>query len=132
MSSKDPSVFGLSLPASLAGYGESSVSAQNEVLRLFARTLRYHAPPGVLVARMGGEEFALLGDETQLPEVEVILASVRAVRLPFDLRMTTSIGICQGPLTDDNDWKRLYRLADKALFQAKAAGRDRAGRALAA
>ena len=35
MSSKDPSVFGLSLPASLAGYGESSVSAQNEVLRLF-------------------------------------------------------------------------------------------------
>ena len=36
MSSKDPSAFGLSLPASLAGYGaESSASVQNEVLRLF-------------------------------------------------------------------------------------------------
>jgi len=104
----------------------------DEVLRLFARTLRYHAMPGVLVARMGGEEFALLGEESTLPEVDVILAGVRAVRLPFDLRITSSIGICHGPLTDENDWKRLYRLADKALFQAKAAGRDRAGRALAA
>jgi RNA polymerase sigma-70 factor (ECF subfamily) len=36
MSSKDPSAFGLSLPASLAGYGaESSFSIQGEVLRLF-------------------------------------------------------------------------------------------------
>ena len=101
----------------------------DEVLRLFARTLRYHAPPGVLVARMGGEEFALLGEESVLPDIDVMLDSVRAVRLPFDLRITTSIGICHGPLTDDNDWKRLYRMADKALFQAKAAGRDRAGRA---
>jgi len=101
----------------------------DEVLRLFARTLRYHAPPGVLVARMGGEEFALLGEEAMLPDVDMMLASVRAVRLPFDLRITSSIGICHGPLTDENDWKRLYRMADKALFQAKAAGRDRAGRA---
>ena len=104
----------------------------DEVLRLFARTLRYHALPGVLVARMGGEEFALLGEESRMPDVDVILASIRAVRLPFDLRITSSIGICHGPLADENDWKRLYRLADKALFQAKAAGRDRAGRALAA
>ena len=101
----------------------------DEVLRLFARTLRYHALPSVLVARMGGEEFALLGEESLLPDVDVMLASVRAVRLPFDLRITSSIGICNGPLNDENDWKRLYRLADRALFQAKAAGRDRAGRA---
>lgn len=101
----------------------------DEVLRLFARTLRYHALPGVLVARMGGEEFALLGEDAMLPDVDVMLASIRAVRLPFDLRITSSIGICHGPLTDENDWKRLYRMADKALFQAKAAGRDRVGRA---
>lgn len=101
----------------------------DEVLRLFARTLRFHAPPGVLVARMGGEEFALLGEEAAMPDADVLLANVRAQRLPFDLRVTSSIGICHGPLSDENDWKRLYRLADKALFQAKAAGRDRAGRA---
>lgn len=36
MSSKDPSAFGLSLPATLAGYGtESSSSVEHEVLRLF-------------------------------------------------------------------------------------------------
>ncbi len=101
----------------------------DEVLRQFARTLRLHAPPGVLVARMGGEEFALLGEESAMPDPDVLLANVRAQRLPFDLRVTSSIGICHGPLSDENDWKRLYRLADKALFQAKAAGRDRAGRA---
>lgn len=34
--SKDPSVFGVSLPASLAGYGaESAASTQEDVLRLF-------------------------------------------------------------------------------------------------
>ncbi|MGN7158649.1 diguanylate cyclase domain-containing protein [Sphingomonas sp. SAFR-052] len=101
----------------------------DEVLRQFARTLRFHAPPGVLVARMGGEEFALLGQEGAMPDPDVLLANVRAQRLPYDLRVTSSIGICHGPLADDNDWKRLYRLADKALFEAKAAGRDRAGRA---
>jgi diguanylate cyclase (GGDEF)-like protein len=101
----------------------------DEVLRQFARTLRLHAPPGVLVARMGGEEFALLGREGAMPDPDVLLANVRAQRLPYDLRVTSSIGICHGPLADENDWKRLYRLADKALFEAKAAGRDRAGRA---
>jgi len=101
----------------------------DEVLRLFARTLRLHAPPGVLVSRMGGEEFALLGEAAAMPDPDELLANVRAQRLPFDLRITSSIGICDGPLSDENDWKRLYRLADKALFQAKAAGRDRAGRA---
>ncbi len=101
----------------------------DEVLRQFARTLRLHAPPGVLVARMGGEEFALLGEDSAMPDPDMLLANVRAQRLPFDLRVTSSVGICHGPLLDENDWKRLYRLADKALFQAKAAGRDRAGRA---
>ena len=35
MASKDSSAFGLSLPASLAGYGDSSALVQGEVLRLF-------------------------------------------------------------------------------------------------
>ncbi len=101
----------------------------DEVLRLFARTLRFHALPGTLVARMGGEEFALLGEDAAMPDADLLLASIRAQRLPFDLRVTSSVGICHGPLSNENDWKRLYRLADQALFQAKTAGRDRAGRA---
>jgi RNA polymerase sigma-70 factor (ECF subfamily) len=35
MSSKDSAAFGFSLPASMAGYGESSASVQSDVLRLF-------------------------------------------------------------------------------------------------
>jgi PleD family two-component response regulator len=51
--------------------------------------------------------------------------------MPFDLRVTASIGACTGPLMKEADWKALYRGADRALFEAKADGRDRArGRAI--
>ncbi len=96
----------------------------DEVLRVVAQILRTHAN-GALVARMGGEEFALLGDPRLLPDPETILTAVRTHPMPFDLRVTTSIGICQGPLADEAAWKRLYRRADQALFEAKASGRDR-------
>ncbi len=46
--------------------------------------------------------------------------------MPFDLTITASIGTCSGSLATDLDWKALYRCADCALFEAKAAGRDRA------
>jgi PleD family two-component response regulator len=46
--------------------------------------------------------------------------------MPYDLPVTASVGSCSGPLTTDLDWKRLYRAADRALFVAKADGRDRA------
>jgi diguanylate cyclase (GGDEF)-like protein len=101
----------------------------DEVLRIFAKTLRELSTPDMLIARMGGEEFALLGPVDRLPDPERILAVVRAQRMPFDLRVTTSIGLCHGPLANESDWKALYRMADQALLQAKVAGRDRAGRA---
>ncbi len=46
--------------------------------------------------------------------------------MPFDLRVTASIGCCTGTLDTEAQWKALYRIADKALFDAKKAGRDRA------
>ena len=46
--------------------------------------------------------------------------------MPFDLAVTAIIGTCTGPLLREVDWKTLYRSADRALFAAKAAGRDRA------
>ncbi|MES2988546.1 MAG: diguanylate cyclase [Pseudomonadota bacterium] len=98
----------------------------DEVLRLFARLLRTHVPTGALVARMGGEEFAILSSVSEPVEAEVLLAKLRATRMPFDLLVTASIGGCRGPLTNDVEWKALYRGADAALFEAKSAGRDRA------
>lgn len=98
----------------------------DEVLRLIARVLRAAAPAGTLVARLGGEEFAILAPADTPIEPETLLVKLRAARMPFDLKVTASIGACNGPLASDLDWKMLYRGADIALFEAKSAGRDRA------
>ncbi|MBO9714676.1 diguanylate cyclase [Sphingomonas sp.] len=104
----------------------------DEVLRLFARMLRNAVPAGTLVARIGGEEFAILSDAHSAVEPEIVLARLRATRMPFDLTVTASIGSCSGLLTNEREWKSLYRGADSALFEAKSQGRDRARCAAAA
>jgi diguanylate cyclase (GGDEF)-like protein len=97
----------------------------DEVLRVFARTLRQAAPAGALIARMGGEEFAILCSAERAVAPDVVLAKLRAARMPFDVHVTASIGACSGPMTSEPEWKAMYRRADRALFDAKQAGRDR-------
>lgn len=98
----------------------------DEVLRVVARTLRALAPPGAVVARIGGEEFAVISSMLAPLDPNALLSRLRATRMPFDLRVTASIGTATGALAGEPDWKSLYRAADTALFAAKAAGRDRA------
>jgi diguanylate cyclase (GGDEF)-like protein len=98
----------------------------DEVLRLFARILRQAAPAGALIARMGGEEFAILSPADRSVAPEAVLERLRAARMPFDIQVTASIGACGGPLATEADWNAMYRRADRALFDAKQAGRDRA------
>ena len=98
----------------------------DEVLRVVSRVLRQMGPPGALVARLGGEEFALVADAANPIDPLALLSRLRATRMPFDYAVTASIGACMGPLKTDLDWKRLYQSADRALFDAKAGGRDRA------
>lgn len=100
----------------------------DEVLRVIARVLRQAVPDNALVARIGGEEFAILLPVDQPFEPEAVLAALRAARMPFDLEVTASVGSCSGPMASDLDWKSLYHCADRALFAAKSAGRDRARR----
>jgi len=104
----------------------------DEVLRTVARTLRTLAPETGLIARIGGEEFALLCHAAQPVDPDTILARLRATRMPYDLRVTASIGSAHGTMADERDWKSLYRAADQALFDAKSAGRDRARTSIAA
>ena len=98
----------------------------DEVLRVVARALRTIAPAGALIARIGGEEFAILTVMDQPVDANALLGRLRATRMPYDLRVTASIGTATGLLSTEADWKSLYRAADTALFAAKSAGRDRA------
>lgn len=98
----------------------------DEVLLRVARALRTVAPDDALIARLGGEEFAMIMYQHSRVEGEDVLVKLRNQRMPFDLSVTASIGICTGPLRTETDWKRLYRQADRALYEAKTLGRDRA------
>ncbi|MFD1786655.1 diguanylate cyclase domain-containing protein [Sphingomonas floccifaciens] len=98
----------------------------DEVLRVFARTLLRAAPAGAMVSRLGGEEFAIVSRAGTKLDAETLLDQFREARMPFDLRVTASVGSCTGIVATEADWKLLYRNADRALFDAKRAGRDRA------
>ncbi len=88
--------------------------------------LRKYTPEDAIVARMGGEEFAIAypADLPLTPDPERLLADVRTIVLPEGYRMTASIGIASRAVGDENDWKILYRAADMALYRAKSNGRD--------
>ncbi|MEG3175960.1 diguanylate cyclase [Sphingomonas sp. RB3P16] len=98
----------------------------DEVLRAVARALQAAVPDFALVARIGGEEFAIVLPAESPVEPRDILDKLRAARMPYDVAVTASIGICVGPLRREIDWKALYGCADRALYDAKSAGRDRA------
>jgi diguanylate cyclase (GGDEF)-like protein len=97
----------------------------DDVIVRFAKMLSDHAPGGSLVARLGGEEFAIAwrGD-LMLVEAEDLLGQIRRIDLPQGYRTTASMGIASRLVDDENDWKILYRAADMALYKAKANGRD--------
>ncbi|WP_267419107.1 diguanylate cyclase [Sphingomonas sp. GC_Shp_1] len=98
----------------------------DEVLRTIARALRAAVPPDALVARIGGEEFAIVAPLPSGLKAAAVLERLRRERMPHDVAVTASIGACFGALLREADWQAMYRCADQALFEAKAKGRDRA------
>lgn len=97
----------------------------DEVLRRVAAALARALPRDALLARIGGEEFAIVVAADPGVSPRRVVDALRAQRMPYDLSVTASIGVCTGPLALEADWKQLYRQADRALYAAKAAGRDR-------
>lgn len=108
--------------------------AGDEVLRGVAEVLALRADLNASVARIGGEEFALVGAATELSEAVAlgILADIRGQPMAGEVRVTVSVGMAEGPVRHEDDWRELYRRADAALYQAKSDGRNRAVHAPAA
>jgi len=90
--------------------------------------------PADLVARYGGEEFVVMLPHTPLEGAvkvaETIMSEIHSLNLPHaqspvSNRVTLSLGIaCVIPQMDIS-WKTPIAIADKALYQAKRAGRNR-------
>ncbi len=85
-----------------------------------------------LVGRLGGEEFALLLPDTTegaaLAFAQRLRADVEGLAIPHGertIRLTVSIGIAASDGRDNADLAALLREADAALYDAKAAGRNR-------
>jgi len=85
-------------------------------------------------ARVGGEEFALILPSVGLVRAEMvierILAAVRSLKIvcngvdtPLHVTISAGLAITKGKMATTRE--KLYALADEALYQAKAAGKDR-------
>ncbi|MEY2928350.1 MAG: hypothetical protein RL367_2827, partial [Pseudomonadota bacterium] len=103
--------------------------AGDEVLRRLASTMSQWQPTGSILARIGGEEFAIILPATVLAVQHAtagdLLGAIRMAAMPEGLRVTASIGLADGTLENEEAWTSLYRRADTALYRAKADGRDR-------
>ena len=82
------------------------------------------------VARYGGEEFAVLLPDTDLPGAmavaETIRRAVEATRISEqEAPVTVSVGVATVTPSTEGLTEELVAMADKALYEAKSAGRNR-------
>ncbi|WP_138518960.1 GGDEF domain-containing protein [Limnobacter alexandrii] len=89
-------------------------------LREFAETLRTNFRPGDLIARIGGEEFAVLLPHCTADDTQRI---VDRIRLNGNCKVGFSAGICD--IAHTGSIERTMAQADHALYQAKNKGRNR-------
>jgi diguanylate cyclase (GGDEF)-like protein len=101
--------------------GDEVLAAAGDVLRTAVRESDF-------VGRYGGEEFLLLLPSTEgedaLRVAEAARAAISAIHVAgIDRPITASAGVATLPL-DAGDSVSLFRAADRALYAAKASGRD--------
>ena len=105
----------------------------DRVLQTVAQAMQDALRTTDICARHGGEEFAMLLPNTPGENAGYVAERVRrtlsgtrytGLGLPADANITISVGVATCP-RDATDLDTLMELADKALYVAKADGRDR-------
>ena len=111
-------------------------AAGDGVIAHFAAMLTSAAPPGAIVGRVGGEEFAVLLPAALLSDGRLYAEAVRTTfagaQLPVfgvDRHFTASFGVAQ--LMRPENLPDLLHRADTALYRAKAGGRNQVRVAIA-
>lgn len=106
--------------------------AGDECLRKVAQTAKNTINrPRDLIARYGGEEFVIALPETELKDAvrlaEKVRRQVEQLQIPHSEgeHVTVSIGVASVVPTKTMDKELLIESADKALYKAKALGRNR-------
>ena len=103
----------------------------DQVIKGFAGALREVKRDVDVVARIGGEEFVFLCEETTdkggLQLAERIRGELEAMRFFTDqgeFQVTSSVGVATFPGAGQ-DWESLFKSADEALYASKRGGRNR-------
>jgi diguanylate cyclase (GGDEF)-like protein len=110
-------------------------AAGDDCLREVAATLAMLVRrPGDLCARYGGEEFAAILPHTDLAGARVLAERIREAVVALDIpheglaaspSLTVSIGIAASDTSAAEEPEDLLRMADRRLYEAKTAGRNR-------
>lgn len=107
-------------------------AAGDAVLQGVARSMQAQLRASDFLARLGGEEFLVGCDGTDIDQATTLAERLRQAVAAQDhvlpsgltLRCTVSIGVSR-VVADRAAWEQALRSADRALYAAKQAGRDR-------
>jgi len=102
----------------------------DEVLQLIAGAIRANVRDGDLVGRIGGEEFGVFlshaGHDVAAGAAERIRAAVNALFVTSEgMAQRLSVSIGGAVYGGDSGFSELFQIADRRLYEAKHAGRNR-------
>jgi diguanylate cyclase (GGDEF)-like protein len=101
----------------------------DEVLRMVAERMAGCLRAYDSLYRIGGEELAVLVPGASADELATLSEQLRSAVRAQDVGgvpITISLGAARSRPGAELAWEQLYQAADRALYRAKAAGRDRA------